>query len=156
MGKSDLGDVHSAPVGVLSSGQILKVRDGRPDLPGLIATGSMVGTAIDVANKLDLFVWSAPSIKPLDPQQICTAARASSGLVTLEEHSVYGGLGSVVAEILSEYEPVRVLRIGVADRFSEHCGTYAYLLTEHGLDQKTVMDRISQFLRLPPVMQAVS
>ena len=142
MGKSDRGDVHSDVIEPLASGRLLKVRNGRADLPGLIATGSMVRTALDLANELDLSAWSAPILKPLLPDDVRTAAAETDGLVTIEEHSVLGGLGAAVAEITSEFHPTRVLRIGVQDRFSEHCGTHAYLLREHGLDIDTVRERI--------------
>nr|WP_229510764.1 MULTISPECIES: transketolase C-terminal domain-containing protein [unclassified Massilia] len=145
MGKSDRGDVHAGPIGPLRSGRLLKIRDGRSDRPGLIATGSMVRSAADIAQELDLAVWSALSLKPLSADDVCAAARACSSLVTLEEHSVLGGLGAAVVEITSEQYPVRVLRIGVPDRFSEHCGTHAYLLREHGLDNESVRARITAF-----------
>ena len=146
MGKADRGDVHPGPLAPLRSGRLLQVRAGQPGLPALIATGSMVRTALDVAEKhLDCSVWSAPSIKPLDPQDVVAAARSGRGVVTLEEHSTQGGLGSAIAEITSERLATRVLRIGVPDRFSEHCGTHAYLLREHGLDLDTVQARITAF-----------
>lgn len=145
MGKSDRGDVHASPVHILRDSGLLQVRIGRTDRPGLIATGSMVRPAVDVAQALDLSVWSAPVLKPLLAEDVCAAARATSGLVTLEEHSVLGGLGAAVAEITSEHEPVRVLRIGVPDRFSEYCGTYDYLLREHGLDTDSVQVQVELF-----------
>ena len=64
----------------------------------------------------------------------------------LEEHSVLGGLGSVIAEIASEFAPVRILRVGVRDRFSHQCGSYEYLLKEHGLDRSAIEQRIRDFL----------
>lgn len=146
MGKSDRGDVHSVPLAALRAGGLVKVRAGRADRPGLIATGSMVRSAADIAAELDLAVWSASIIKPLLAEDVCAAARATSGLVTLEEHSVLGGLGAAVTEITSEHQPTRVLRIGVPDRFSEHCGTHAYLLREHGLDTDSVRARVERFL----------
>lgn len=145
MGKSDRGDVHAEPVQALRAGGLLQVRTGRSDRPGLIATGSMVRTAVDAAQALELSVWSAPLLKPLRAEDVCAAARSTSGLIILEEHSVLGGLGAAVTEITSEYEPVRVLRIGVPDRFSEHCGTYAYLLREHGLDADSVRTKVESF-----------
>lgn len=148
MGKSDLGDVHLTPLAELDEGRLLKVRDGRRDRPGLIATGSMVKTALDIANELNLKVWSAPFIKPLAAVDVMNAARETNALITLEEHSVYGGLGAAVTEIVTELCPVRVLRIGVPDRFSEHCGSYTYLLKEHGLDRTIVQDRIGKFIEL--------
>ena len=143
IGKSDRGDVHAGPIDTLSPGRLLPVRAGRANLPGLIATGSMVRTALDLALERDLSVWSAPSLKPLSADDVCAAARACAGLVTLEEHSVLGGLGAAVTEILGEHHPTRVLRVGVPDRFSEHCGTHAHLLREHGLDIDSVRTRIS-------------
>ena len=145
MGKADLGDVHAGPINSLQLGRLLKVRDGRSDRPGLIATGSMVGAAMDIARSYDLMVWSAPFLKPLDLDDVCAAARATHGLVTLEEHSVLGGIGAAVTEIISEHQPTRVLRIGVPDRFSEHCGTHAYLLREHGIDTDSVRERVGVY-----------
>lgn len=144
MGKSDRGMVHDKALTSLVPGQLLQVRAGGPGGLALIATGSMVRTAleIDIPNAS---VWSAPSIKPLDADAVCAAAGACSAVVVLEEHSIVGGLGSAVCEILSERQPMRVLRIGVADRFSEHCGTYDYLLHEHGLDVASVKQRVEAF-----------
>jgi transketolase len=145
MGKADLGDVHAGPTGALQPGRLLQVRGGSTDLPGLIATGSMVRVAVEIAEMLNLAVWSAPVLKPLHADDVLAAARSTIGLVTLEEHSIHGGLGAAVAEITSEYEPTRVLRVGVPDRFSEHCGTHAYLLREHGLDNDSVRERVMEF-----------
>jgi transketolase len=142
MGKADLGDVHSIPIHFSKPGSLFKIREGRFDLPGLIATGSMVQSALDIATSMDLMTWSAPFLKPLNLDDVRAAAQATNGLVTLEEHSVAGGLGDAVTEITSEHHPTRVLRIGVTDRFSEHCGSYAYLLREHGLDIDRLHKRI--------------
>jgi len=150
MGKADLGDVHAGPISCLQQGRLLKVRDGRADRPGLIATGSMAKAAVDLAASWDLMVWSTPFLKPLDEDDVLAAAQATNGLVTLEEHSVLGGLGAAVAEITSERQPTRVIRIGVPDRFSEHCGSYSYLLREHGLDIDTVRKRIGAYCQTLP------
>ncbi len=146
MGKSDTGDVHAAPIKALEAGELLKVRGGRGDLPGLIATGSMVRTAVEIAQTLDLAVWSAPMLKPLLVDQVCAAATASNGLVTLEEHSIHGGLGASIAETVTEFLHCRVLRLGVPDRFSAHCGSYKYLLNEHGLDTASIRQKINVFI----------
>lgn len=146
IGKSDRGDCHAMPIRELLPGQLVRLREGHPDRPALLATGSMLRTAIDLADAgLGAAVWSAPSIKPLAAEQVCAAAESGSGLVVLEEHSVLGGLGAAVTEILSEHIPKRVLRIGVPDRFSAKCGTHAYLMTEHGLDYNSVKTRIDLF-----------
>jgi transketolase len=58
----------------------------------------------------------------------------------LEEHSTYGGLGSVIAEITSEHSPTKVYRIGIQDRFSKFCGSYQYLMKAHDLDFESVLN----------------
>lgn len=149
MGKSDRGDVHAGPIDTLKVGQLICVKRGRPGATALVATGSMVITAYRLALQYfpDMSVWSAPFIKPVMKEEIASLCRDSANIVTLEEHSIIGGLGSMVTEIVCDTKPVRVLRIGVQDRFSEDCGTHAYLLKEHGLDDETVRQRIASFLQ---------
>lgn len=147
MGKSDRGDVHTASAQA-EVGCLLEARPGQSGAIAFIATGSLTRTAMDIAagSYPDATVWSAPFIKPIDWRQVATICAKNRLVVVLEEHSVLGGLGSVITEIASEYAPVRVLRIGVRDRFSHHCGTYEYLLKEHGLDRLAIEQRICEFL----------
>jgi len=147
MGKSDRGDVHAAAL-TAKVGELLVAKPGKSSAITFIATGSLVRTALDIAaaNYPDAAVWSVPYIKPIDSKQVTAICKQSRIVVVLEEHSILGGLGSVIAEISSEHAPVRVLRIGVQDRFSHHCGTYDYLLKEHGLDHPAIEQRILDFL----------
>ena len=148
MGKSDRGDVHRhmPPARI---GGLLPIQPGQVGGVSFIATGSMVRTAADIAaaSYPEASVWSVPFIKPLDHEQVAAICAQSRAIVVMEEHSVLGGLGSAIAEIASEWAPVRMLRIGVPDRFSQHCGSYEYLLKEHGLDQATVVHRIEAFVK---------
>ena len=148
MGKSDRGDVHAAELHV-KTGCLLPVKSGKTNDVTFIATGSLVRTAVDIAVELypDSSVWSAPFIKPLEVEEVISICAKSNTIVVLEEHSVLGGLGSVIAEIASEFAPVRILRVGVQDRFSHYCGTYDYLLKEHGLDRFGIEQKIRGFLR---------
>jgi transketolase len=148
IGKADRGDVHSESLATTGAGQLFQVRPGVPGKLGLIATGSLVRTAMDLANAVftDATVWSAPFLKPLSVPQVAEICAHSSALVTLEEHSIYGGLGSAVAEISTATQPRAILRIGVQDRFSMLCGSYEYLLAEHGLDATSIQRRISGFV----------
>lgn len=148
VGKADLGDVHDGPVG-LAAGDLLGVRRGAPGGVSVIATGSMVSTAVRVVESrfAGAAVWSAPCLKPIDEVTVARICRESSVVVTMEEHSVYGGLGSVVAEIAGTHAPVPLLRIGIRDRFSEKCGSYQYLLHEHGLDADSVATTMTEFIR---------
>jgi transketolase len=148
IGKSDLGDTHHRHVENLRLGDLLNLRLSEKSDIALIATGSMVKTALTIADfHIEASVWSAPSIKPLNSQQLVQIAQKNNCLVVLEEHSVMGGLGSAVTEILSEIYPSRILRIGVLDRFSEYCGTYEYLLHEHELDKNSIINKIHKFLK---------
>jgi transketolase len=107
----------------------------------------MVTTALRIAaeHRPDASVWSVPVIKPLDVGAVLAIAAGSRCIVSLEEHSVLGGLGSAIAEICAEHRPSPILRIGIEDRFSEHCGSYEYLLSEHRIDAASVRDRIDAF-----------
>lgn len=147
MGKSDRGDAHTT-VPQAKIGSLLEIKPGTAGDVTFIATGSLVRAAIDIAaaGYSDATVLSAPFIKPIDTKQVTAICARSRVVVVLEEHSVLGGLGSVIAEIASEFAPVHILRIGVRDRFSHHCGTYEYLLKEHGLDRPAIEHRIRDFL----------
>ena len=148
MGKSDRGDVHRAALQA-TMGRLLPVKPGQAGGIAFIATGALVRTAMDIASESypDAAVWSAPFIKPIDLQQVSAICTQSRAVVVLEEHSVLGGLGSVITEIASEFAPVRILRVGVRDRFSQHCGTYEYLLQEHGLDRLAIAQQIRDFIK---------
>lgn len=143
MGKSDIGAVHASEP-TLARSRLVQVREGRHPVT-LIATGSMVKTACILGDEIDAPVWSAPWIKPLDSSQLVSLATSSRAFVTLEEHSVSGGLGGAVLEAISETHPVPVLRIGIGERFSETCGSYAHATREHGIDLASVRARVSPF-----------
>ena len=103
----------------------------------LVATGIMVGMAMEAAATLagegiSARVINMPTIKPLDEELILTAARETGAIVTAEEHNIIGGLGSAVAETVSESCPVPVLRVGVADTFGRS-GKVPPLLELYGL-----------------------
>lgn len=148
MGKSDRGDVHQAPM-ALHPGELLHVRSGSPRL-ALVATGSMVRTAMDLAPEWDAEVWSVPCIKPLSAPALDAISARVEAIITLEEHSTLGGLGSCVAEAVSKAGNTAVLRIGIEDRFSSLCGSWDYLLQEHGLDTASVSQKVSAFIQALP------
>jgi len=145
LGKSDRGDVHNGPV-QLEHGRLLPVGDGAPKQLLFIATGSLTKTAIELSKNYGASVCSAPVIKPLAALPLAQLLRSFEAVVTFEEHSVLGGLGSAIAEVASEMTRTPVLRIGVQDRFSHACGSYEYLLREHHLDASSIEERIRAFL----------
>lgn len=147
IGKSDRGDVHN-PEDKISREKLQMIKAGKSNSIAIIATGSMVSIAkrIVATRFPGVSIWSVPSIKPIDKDKVISLSQENEALIVLEEHSIFGGLGSVITEICSEYFPVRILRIGVLDKFSHLCGDYEYLLGEHGLDEKSIIDKISKFI----------
>jgi transketolase len=146
MGKSDLGAVHTSPP-KLEWGKLVPVQPGAGSIV-FIATGSMLKLAATLAKDWPgSAVWSAPSLKPLDHAAVAAACAGHRLVVTLEEHNVIGGLGGAVAEILAEESPLPVCRIGVPDKFSHRCGSYAYLMQELGLDLESVRTRVLAFAK---------
>ncbi len=145
VGKCDLGQVHDARP-QLEWGRLCPLRCGNGTL-AWIATGSMVKTALTVATAWPgSNIYSAPCLKPLDSAQVADLCQRHEAVFVLEEHSVYGGLGSAVAEIAASAAPTWICRIGVEDRFSKYCGSYSYLLREHGLDAAAIETKVRQFL----------
>lgn len=103
----------------------------------IIANGIMVGRALDAADLLDkkgisACVLEMHTIKPLDDEAVLDAARSTGAIVTAEEHSIIGGLGGAVAELVGSKLPVPVKRVGVNDRFTE-TGSYDTLLDTYGM-----------------------
>jgi transketolase len=145
IGKADRGTIHEHSV-QLHGGRLLSVRTGAGPL-AWIATGSMVQAALAVAPRWPgSAIWSAPAIKPLDIDHVVGICRKHQAVIVLEEHCIYGGLGSAIAEIASEHAPTWVCRIGIRNRFSEKCGSYGYLLSEHGLDTSGITAQVQSFL----------
>lgn len=116
----------------------------------VIATGLPVNNCLEAAEKLaadgiDAKVINIHTIKPLDEELIVSAAKETWKVVTVEEHSVIGGLGSAVCEVLSEKAPTRVLKIGVNDTFGES-GPAAELLKKYGLDTDSIYEKVKAFV----------
>jgi transketolase len=140
MGKADLGDVHaSVPPHVHKLQSVL-------DLGGdliFVATGAGVSRAMAAAHELGRGqVLSVPCIKPFDAPALLEHMRGKRTLITVEEHSVQGGLAGVVAEHLLGRFVGNFVPVGVADRFSRKCGNYDYLLSEHGLTVSDLVRRV--------------
>lgn len=116
----------------------------------LIATGIMVEKALVAAEELSKEGISArviniSTIKPIDEDIIIKAAKETKGIVTVEEHSIIGGLGSAVTEVVSENAPTYVERIGTMDVFGES-GDGNELLEKYGLNVKNIIDKSKKIL----------
>ncbi len=129
-------------------GRGITLREGK-DVT-IVATGLEVQSALEAAQKLaadgiDAEVINIHTIKPLDEELILASAKKTGRVVTVEEHSVIGGLGGAVCEVLSAKAPVPVLRIGVNDVFGES-GPAVELLHKYRLDGEGVYDQIRAWL----------
>lgn len=117
----------------------------------LIATGLEVGETLLAAEILaeqgiQAKVINIHTIKPIDKDLIIEAAKETEKVVTVEEHSIIGGLGSAVAEVLSENYPTKMMRIGVNDTFGES-GPALELIKKYGLDSESIAEKIKKFLK---------
>ena len=129
-------------------GKGVKLKDGK-DVT-IIATGICVDSALKAAEKLEADGISADvinihTIKPIDKEIILESAKKTGKVVTVEEHSVIGGLGSAVCDVLSEELPTPVKKIGMNDVFGES-GPAGELVKKYGLDGEGVYKTVKAFL----------
>ena len=125
-------------------GKGITLRDGKDCT--IIATGICVAESLAAAELLqeqgiDAQVINIHTIKPLDAELVLEAAKKTGRIFTVEEHSVIGGLGAAVAEVLEDRYPVRITRIGMNDIFGES-GSARELLHKYGLDAEGIAERI--------------
>ncbi|MFL0196076.1 transketolase family protein [Clostridium sp. WILCCON 0269] len=131
-------------------GKSVKLREGKDAV--IMATGIMVDAALEAYNILaeegiKVSVLNIHTIKPIDKDEIIKEARQTGVVVTAEEHSIIGGLGSAVCEILSENLPTPVIRVGIKDTFGES-GKPAELLKAYGLTSDDIVKAVKKGLTL--------
>ena len=152
MARSSTPVIYSDPLQEFKIGKAITLRDGNDCT--IAACGITVKMALDAAQilqqegiscrVLDIF-----SIKPIDVDSLVKAAKETGRIVTCEEHSIIGGMGSAVAEVISERYPVPIQRIGVNDKFGESArdAEVPLLLEKHGITPiniaKTVRELVS-------------
>lgn len=118
----------------------------------IISTGYLVHKALEAASELEkddisVRVVDMYSIKPIDRELIIKCASETKKIVTLEEHSIIGGLGSSVSEVLVEKYPVPVKILGIKDTFTES-GDYEELIEKYGLGKNTIKNTVKEFLMM--------
>nr|WP_320411296.1 transketolase C-terminal domain-containing protein [Candidatus Hakubella thermalkaliphila] len=150
LGKSGEPRVHSGQPD-FEIGRAITVKDGTNIT--LVATGGLVYNALLAARELatqgiDARVISMHTIKPLDEEAILRAAHETAAIFTIEEHTLIGGLGSAVAEVLAESGNRKVLfqRIGIRDRFCHEVGSQEYLRELSGLSPQHIVSRVVGYL----------
>ena len=130
-------------------GKGVVVREGKAVT--IVATGIEVAEALGAAEKLaadgiDAEVINIHTIKPLDEDLIVASAKKTGKVITVEEHSVIGGLGSAVCDALSAKCPTTVLKVGMNDQFGES-GPAGALLAKYGLDAEGIYQKAKDFLK---------
>jgi len=147
IGKSDKPTVNSQLSYADAARGFKFVKDNNSDTL-FIATGSMVSTSLEVSNDFNASVVSFFKLSNFDKIELVKILSKAKRIVTLEEHSINGGLGSLVSEVALELvmNPPRILRVGINNRFTEKCGSYDYAILEHELDAGNVRKRIAAFL----------
>lgn len=133
---------------VFQPGKAVRVREGSDAT--VIATGIMVASAVEAADILEqegirVRVLDIHTLKPIDIDAVVGAAIDTGAVVTAEEHSIIGGLGSAVAEVLGENYPVPLKRVGIRDTFGES-GKPAELLEKYGLTPKHIVSAVKQVI----------
>lgn len=118
---------------------------------GLVGCGPVLYEAIKAAKELEkegvgVTVVNMPQVKPLDGAFLLRLAKSVKAIVTIEEAQVAGGLGGAVAEFMGEHHPMRVVRIGIDDRFGQS-GKPSELYEEYGLTAKHIIERIHASIR---------
>lgn len=143
LGRAEVEDIHGADYTFRwGKGEIL--RDG--DDAVVFATGIMVGKALAAADALaaegmQIRVVNIHTIKPIDAELVIASARKTGKVVTAEEHSVIGGLGSAVAEVLARYAPTKQAFVGIQDTFGES-GSPKDLLEKYGLTADEIVKAV--------------
>jgi transketolase len=151
LGRAGEPTIHRSPVD-FQLGKAIQVRDG--DALTLISTGAMLETSVNVADRLaskgvHVRVLSMHTVKPLDMEAVRSAARDTRAIVTLEEHSVIGGLGGAVAECLAEEDDLKVpfRRIGIPSSFGSQFGSQDYLRAQSGLSPERILETLEPLLQ---------
>jgi transketolase len=111
----------------------------------------MVTAALEAAEELagngvQVSVVNVASVKPLDEETIIRMAKATGAVVTAEEHTIIGGLGSAVAEVLAENAPTPMIRVGLKDSFGQS-GRPLELLEKYGLTSKDIVKAVDEVLK---------
>ena len=129
-------------------GKIRKFRDGKDiTIAACGVTLSLAIEASDELNKAGIYadVLNISTVKPLDIATLVMSVRKTGRILTVEEHSICGGMGSAVAEVLMKEYPVKIDYIGINDTFAE-TGPYLELLEKYNISKKSIIDKTIKLL----------
>ncbi len=148
-GRAAVPVINDSPEYKFELGKAVTLREGT-DVT-IIASGLPVSESLAAAEKLaadgiNAAVINMHTIKPLDEEAVISAAAKTGKIVTVEEHSVIGGLGSAVCDVVAQKAPAKVLKIGVNDVFGES-GPAAELIKKYGLDAESIYTKVKDFVK---------
>jgi transketolase len=151
LGKAGEPVVHQSAIN-FELGKAIRMREGKDAT--LICTGGILQNVVRAAERLEkegieTRLLSMHTVKPLDTEAVLAAACETGAIFTIEEHSVLGGLGTAVAEVLAEAEGIKVpfKRMGVPSGFSPYIGSQEYMLERHGLTDGAIAKSVAGVLR---------
>lgn len=132
-------------------GKAVTLREGKDPQVAIIGAGPILGEGLKAAEELsqigiETMVINCHTVKPIDDIAITNAARICGGIVTIEEHQVYGGLGSAVAEVVVQGHQVPVEFVGVRDSFGESAKTYQELWKKFGLTEENIIEAVKKVI----------
>ena len=142
--------VYTTEDGDYQIGKLYTMKEGRDVV--VFANGVMVSKALEAAKVLEeqgvsVKVVNVSTVKPLDRQAVIDCTKGFKGVVTAEEHSVIGGLGSAIAEALRGVTNQPLEFVGIQDSFGTSAENYAELMAFYGLTPEAIVDAVKQVLR---------
>lgn len=137
--------------GEFETGKAVTLRQGKDPQVAIIGCGPILDEGLKAAEELseigiETMVINCHTIKPIDDIAITNAARICGSIVTLEEHQVYGGLGSAVSEVVSQGHNVPIEFVGVRDEFGESAKTYQELWHKFGLTKENIVEAVKKVI----------
>src|SRR3972149_1615680 len=148
--KTPIMTTEETPFEIGRAQTFFKPKDGLEWKVGIIATGALTYQSIMAAKQFEnegvgVSVLHLATIKPLDKETIIAFAKSHKAIVTVEEHQAAGGMGSAVAELLSQEHPIKMKIVGVQDKFGQS-GTPDELIKHYGLDTNSIKIAVKELL----------
>ncbi len=139
IGKSDKPSIHNAPIKLE---ELLPVISKSSDTV-ILATGSMVSTGVEICKTKNYSLYSCPVLSFNNTSAFINELKKYKNIITIEEHSVHGGFGATISDIISENNlNARLIKFGITEYFTKGCGSYEYAIKFHKLDVESIMERL--------------
>lgn len=145
IGKSDKPSVHDFNSTIKLQCPIF-VGGNRASKNAIFATGSMVSTGLELAKKIDCAIFSMPILKGFNNAEVVAELNKYQSIASLEEHSIHGGLGSIISELITDNGlSCRLSRQGITKYYTKGVGSYGYAIKFHELDVESLTRKLSPF-----------